>query len=98
QHLFEVVERLAHPHEDHVAGMRAQVAGGDGVLRDDLPRLEVADEAEPSRLAEDASARTADLAGEADGETRRLPDEHGLHHRAVAQADRESDRPVPVDG
>src|SRR5690606_31229358 len=85
QYGLEVVERLAHPHEDHVGGRRpaerAKVPRHRGELPGDLVRLQVAGEAEPTRLAEDAAARAADLGGEADRRPAGVGDGHRLDQR-----------------
>ena len=111
QHLLEVIERLAHPHVDdvlrdgRVAALLAQVLSRDRDLRDDLPRGQVAHEAQPPGLAEDAAARAAHLARDADGEPLPLArpvaafglrDQHRLHQRAVVERDREAHRAIGI--
>src|SRR5438270_6308985 len=63
-HRRVIVERLAHPHEDHVgerAPPLAEVATGGQELVDDLGFAEVAVEARTAGRAEAAPNRTADL-------------------------------------
>ena len=68
QHRVEVVHRLAHPHEHHVArrGSRGRIRGRHRVLEQDLARVERAHEAQGGGRAEGAGARAAGLAGDAD--------------------------------
>src|SRR5437868_6327760 len=73
------------------------------VLRHDFGGGEIALEAEPAGLAEDASARAAHLRGDADRPALagteggdRLMDEHGLDHLAVIEPHREADGPVGI--
>ena len=97
-HVVVVLERLALALEhDAGHGPFRRLAPHAQHLLDHLPGLEVAREAEPSRLAEAAGERAADLRGDADAEARLLErDAHGLEDAAVARAEQVLDERVDV--
>jgi len=91
QNRIEIVERLAHPHEDQVPHRKTQDMTNDGPLDDDLGGREIADQAHPGRLAEGASPGAAELAGNAEC----VPIVHGYHDgfRAIAVGRRQRELP-----
>ena len=93
-HRIVVVERFAHPHEDHVGHgplLESQVAGDLQQLVDDLGFREVAVEPGLAGGAEAAPDRAADLGADADGGpgppagAGRIVHHHGLHRAPVLQ-------------
>ena len=89
-HRLVVLERLALALE-HDARERAlgRLAADREHLLDDLPGLEVAQEAQPAGLAEAAAEGAADLRRDAHAEARPLErDAHGLEHAAVRERNR----------
>src|SRR5690606_31728619 len=100
-----VLERLAHPHVDHVGHAAPEALARDGVhgadLVHDLPGREVLLEAHEPRRAEVAPHRAADLGGDAHRQPLRrarrrveVGDEHGLDVAAGGEAEKTLDRPV----
>ena len=71
---FEIVERLAHAHEDDLANVPAQGQTGHCVLAHDLLGPEVPHQAPPAGLAEDAAHAAAHLGGDAKGGRPRFGD------------------------
>ena len=94
----EVLEGLAHPHEDHIRDVGRVPLGrgrGERHLVHDLLVREVAPRAEPCRRAEPAPQRATHLARHADRPTpARVRDRHGLDPGAVARPERPLHGPV----
>ena len=90
-----VEERLPHPHEHDVGDPHAAVAAELDHLVDDLPRLEVALEAELAGRAERARERAAGLARHARRPEAVMVQQHRLDDRAVVQPERVPRAQVP---
>jgi len=97
-HVVEVVQRLAHPHEHQVGGPAPGQGRGAVDLLDDLPRRQVAAEAEGGRGAERAVERATDLRGDAEGQLVALlvlvGDQHRLDRPPVVGLEAQLARPV----
>ena len=87
--VVEVVGRLAHAHEDHLANRRTR-AGGDH-LRHDLGAADLAQQAFAAGHAKHASHRTAHLRRDAHAFARQ---QHGLDRLAVGQRHQQAGRAV----
>ena len=89
EHIVEVVGRLAHAHEDHLAH-RLTSAGSDH-LRHDFGAADLSQQALAAGHAEHATHRAAHLRRDADAFTRQ---QHGLDRLAVGQRHQQSGRTV----
>ncbi len=81
EHLLQVVRRLAHAHQDHLAD--GAQAARERHLGDDLGRVELAQQAAATGHAEDATDGTAELGRDAYAVARQ---QHALDQLAIGQA------------
>jgi len=79
-HIVEIVGRLPHAHEDHLA--HRPEAAGEHDLGHDLGAAELADQPVASGHAEDAAHRAAKLGRHAQAVTRQ---QHTFHHLLIGQ-------------
>ena len=94
--MIEVVQRLAHAHDNDVADTTTVLAAGDDYLVDDFRRTQVADKTLPASGAEDATNRAADLGADAGSRPPRGANQDAFNGVAVVELEQPLDRVVVI--
>ena len=89
QEIFEVQQRLAHAHEDHVGDPLFGQPLEHQILSNDFPRSEVSVESAQTSRAERTSHRASNLAAETTGDSTFVGQKDALIHLMIAVVNEE---------